>query len=381
VLTRTGASLAALTAACFVVGVMLRYNELLVVAASFLIVEIAAIGWMVSRPRIHAERQLQPNRVVAGTPATGELTVTNNARRRSPAMTVFEQFGAERAVEVAIPGLDPGESHATTYALPTDRRGVFDIGPLNISRSDPFGLMETGQDQRSSERLWVHPIAHQITPFPTGAARDLDGPTSGQAPQGGIAFHTLREYVFGDDLRLVHWRSTARRGKLMVRHNVDTNQPRTLVIFDTRAVVHSDESFEDAVRAVASIVTSSYARRFPVRVRTSGGRTFGSDRGERLESMMDALAELEPTPEPTLADLRQLTMSDRGGYSLAFVTGTAPASDLVAIGPLRSRFDTVTICRLGAKERGTIHELPGAVLINAGVSTDFAHAWNRRVRR
>jgi len=381
VLTRAGRSFAALTVIMFGAGLILRYVELLVVSIAFITVLIGAAAWMLSRPRLQAERELRPNRVVEHGPATGVLTVTNSGRRRSPGMTVLERFGDDRMVDIAIPSLDSNEPHTTTYSLPTDRRGVYDVGPLNISRSDPFGLMHVGQAQRSSERLWVHPRTHRITPFPTGVARDLDGPTSGQAPQGGVAFHTLREYVVGDDLRLVHWKSSARTGTMMVRHNVDTNQPRTLVVFDTRAAVYSGGVFEEAVRAVASIVASSTTSHFPVRVRTTCGVSFGSDLGDRLETMMDHLAELQPSDSQDANDLTQRTAKDRGGFSLAYITGQASAGDLTVLGPLRSRFQTVTISRLGAAGRGTIHELPGAVLINAETSEDFAMAWNRRISR
>ena len=71
-------------------------------------------------------------------------------------------------------------------------------------------------------------------PLPTGNTRHLEGPSSDTSPQGNITFHRLRDYVVGDDLRLVHWRSSARTGKLVVKHNVDTSQPYTVVLLDQR---------------------------------------------------------------------------------------------------------------------------------------------------
>jgi uncharacterized protein (DUF58 family) len=293
---------------------------------------------------------------------------------------VLEHFGPS-VVPVSVPSLARGASHTKPYALPTDRRGVFQVGPMTVSRSDPFQVVQAGQAQRSTETLWVHPSTHDVAPFPNGRNRDLEGPTSGEAPQGGIAFHTLRPYVVGDDLRLIHWKSSARTGDLMVRHNVDTFQPRSLILFDVNAGVHTEEGFEHAVRVVASLLTASIRNNFPVRLRTTAGLVLGSETGHRLDHILDQLAALEPVPDATLASLSRQVASERGGFSLAVVTGQASARDLSVVGPLRGRFQNITIARMGVGGRSSVFELPGAVLINAGTSTDFAQAWNRRIRR
>ena len=131
---------------------------------------------------------------------------------------------------VELPGIDPEATATVIQQLPSDKRGVFQVGPLIVSRSDPFGLIRVGQQQRDIATLYVHPRIVMLTPFPSGVQRDLDGTSMGEAPEGGIAFQNLREYVEGDDLRLVHWRSLAKTGTMMVRHNVDTHQPRSVIV-------------------------------------------------------------------------------------------------------------------------------------------------------
>lgn len=379
-LTSHGRTFLVLAVALCALGLVTGYYELLVIGAACVVVGVVAFGWLLFRPQLSAERDIRPNRVIEGSPAQAVLTVTNRSRRRSPQMVVLESFG-DSVVPVTVPSLARGASHTRPYALPTERRGVFQVGPMTVSRSDPFQVVRAGQPQRSTETLWVHPATHDVAPFPNGKNRDLEGPTSGEAPQGGIAFHTLRPYVVGDDLRLIHWKSSARTGDLMVRHNVDTFQPRSLVLLDVNAAVHSEDGFEQAVRVVASLMQASIRNKFPVRLRTTAGLVLGSESGDRLDRIMDSLAAIEPVPDATLASLSRQVASERGGFSLAVVTGQASAKDLSVVGPLRGRFQNITIARLGIGGRSSVYELPGAVLINAGTSADFAQAWNRRIRR
>lgn len=379
-MTRFGRAALVLALGCIAIGVALNYRELILVGIAPLVVVIVAALWMVARPRLRAERVVRPNRVVEGDAASAMLTVTNMARRRSPAMVALETFG-DSAVSVSVPSLEAGGSHSRPYRLPTDRRGVFKVGPLTVSRSDPFHLMRTGQEQKSTETLWVHPATHIVSPFPNGTTRDLEGPTSGEAPQGGIAFHTLREYVVGDDLRLIHWKSSAKVDRLMVRHNVDTYQPRTLVIFDVNAAVYEGDSFEEAVRVVASLMVANAKNNFPIRLRTTAGLVLGSETGDQIDRILDHLAAIKVNKNASLSKLAPQVATERAGFSLAVITGQAGVAELAAIGPLRARFSNVTIGRVGVRGRGGVFELPGAVLINAGTSGEFAQAWNRRIRR
>ena len=79
----------------------------------------------------------------------------------------------------------------------------------------------------------MHPVAHQ---FPLSAAlraQRWDSSTSDAAPDGTITFHTLREYVPGDDLRFIHWRSSAKLDTLLVRRNIDVSLPMTTMLLVT----------------------------------------------------------------------------------------------------------------------------------------------------
>ncbi|MFT5201912.1 MAG: hypothetical protein ACI9C1_001293 [Candidatus Aldehydirespiratoraceae bacterium] len=361
-------------------GFRLGYPTLSTMGATLIAAVLIALILVGRPPDLASTRVVRPDRVTAGDSATTELTITNTGRRSSSASHGQERFGSG-TIALQIPSLEPHESIVLTNEISTDRRGVFDVGPLTVRRGDPIGLARRGDISSNLTRLIVHPVVHELTPFPAGLRRDLEGLPSGESASGGVTFSNLREYVPGDDFRLVHWRSSARVGSLMVRHNVDVHRPRTTVILDTSAALYDKDSFEDAVRAATSVVVAAMKRRFPFTLRTSDGHII-DDRSSRL-AVMDFLAGIEPNDDPS-ADLAQAAVAaakDPAGLSCAAITGRAGVDVLRTLGPIRNRFEQLTMVRMGSGERSQVHELAGATLINAGTSEDFAHAWNRKMRR
>ncbi|MGI9607761.1 MAG: DUF58 domain-containing protein [Acidimicrobiales bacterium] len=379
-LTSAGKTFLAIGAISFVVGALLDYRTLVALGIAFLVAVAIGRLWIVRRPRVEASRVVVPERVRAGRPARTHLTITNGGRRRTSGGIAYETFGADQ-IPVELPGLEPGDSAVVTTELPTELRGVFRVGPLDVTRGDPFGLVRSGEPEEGVARLWVHPVVHTLDPFPSGLARDLDGPESGEALEGGITFHTLREYVRGDDLRLIHWRSSARSNKLMVRHNVDTNHPRSLIVLDTRASSYTAESFEDAVRAAASIVVASLNRGFEFRLLTTDGLEL--DQRMPAASIMDRLAEIGLSFRGSVDAVFDEVIGDLGGVSLALLTGTSRIDELDSLTRLKDRFDVITIAQFaaaddeGRPDRG----IPDAILLKVSSSQEFARAWNKATRR
>lgn len=376
--TRNGISVAVLSALLFISGWIFGYTPLVIIASALLAALVAAVALVAQKPSMEVGREIVPDRVIAGQDSVAVLTIRNAGRRVLRDGVALERFG-DSIIPVNIAELAAGESVEMIERLPTEHRGVFQVGPLVINRSDPLGLVRRGEWKASSETLWVHPLLHDVAPFPSGMTRDLDGPSSGEAPEGGVAFQNLREYVVGDDRRLIHWRSSARLGKLMVRHNVDTHQPRSLILLDTRPHVYVGDAFEDAVRAAASLAISSLRARFPFRVRTTCGRSF--DQGIGYTQLLDEFAALQPQPEGSLHHLAQIAAREPGSFSVAIITGPGSSDEIIHLGRLSSKFDVVTLCRLGVQLSGDGALLPGAVVLDAHTSSDFARFWNRKVRR
>jgi uncharacterized protein (DUF58 family) len=361
-------------------GLILGYPTLTAMGTTPLAAVLIALVMVGRRPDLISFRRVRPDRVTAGDPVLVELTITNRGRRISNAAHGREQVG-DGSVGVEIPSLEPGESIVVSHEITTDRRGIFVIGPLTVSRADPIGLARRGDIDSELTRLVVHPQIHDVSPFPAGIRRDMEGLSSREAAEGGITFSNLREYVPGDDLRLIHWRSSARVGELMVRHNIDVHRPRTTVILDTSRELYDPESFEDAVRVAASIVVAAMTRRYPFTLRLSDGAMI-DDRTTRV-GLMDFLAAVEPNDDEQL-DLGSAAVAasrDPAGLSCATITGRAGVDTLRSLGPIRRRFAQLTMIRMGSGTTSEVHELAGATLINARTSADFAQAWNRRMSR
>ncbi|MEX5637180.1 DUF58 domain-containing protein [Parafrankia sp. FMc2] len=229
----------------------------------------------------------------------------------------------------------------------------------------------------------VQPRPEFVLPPPTGRSRETDGRTSAAAPSGGVAFHSLREYVRGDDLRLVHWPSSARTGTLMIRHNVVPHEPRMVIMLDTSEAPYTDDSFEEAVRVAASLTVAAFDGGFPVEVRTTAGAHLAAERGLSARGeLLDLFAAARRSEgDPGLPELIRLGLADDGA-ALGIVTGMPAPVVLRAVTAVRRRFAMVSLALLtdpadAPGQPGLVPE--GVFAVRAATSGAFATAWNRAV--
>lgn len=383
-LTGAGQVVLAGSVLLYIAAWRLGYAELNVVVAAGILSVLLASAWTLVRPRVDVERIVVPPRVVRGDPAAAQVTLRSAEGRGLPALQLRDHVAGE-PVDVVLPRLAAGQVCETSYDLPTQRRGVVEIGPLSVVRQDPFGLTRaTAKRNESSETLWVYPRIHQVTPLSSGRRRDLEGPTHDGA-SGSITFHALRQYVNGDDLRLIHWRSTARTGTLMVRQQADPSQPETTIVLDTHTSSYEGDSFEDAVDAVASLVVASTSRRFPVRLLSGGGLvTSGTGRSGRSDmtsgaaALLEYLTPLQPSDDGGLSDAATTLSGQPGGNSLVVVTGTPDPRELMAVETLRSRYVTLAVLRFQADAQPGMSVSDGVIDLVAPDAKTFAALWNEK---
>lgn len=355
-------------------GIGLEWASFDLVGLGLLAVVVVGL-FVVARPSsVVIEREIQPPRVPKGSPAVAFLRFVNRGRRTAPTSVATQPFGAAR-VRTVIPRLRGGERGTRAYRLPTGRRGIFDVAPIEVTRRDPFELFRFSRRYGRIERIWVYPRILALRALPTGKTRHLEGPSSDTSPQGNITFHRLREYRPGDDLRLIHWRSSARLGTLLVKHNVDTSQPYTVVLFDQRPHLYTEETFEQAVDVAASVIVASSANKAPVELRLTGGTVLGGPRVRDATPLIDHLTGVRAYPAGSLQRQLLALRRARGGTSLIVVTGEIVGQELPYLAALRPRFDRIVLISIDT-EHPTLPDVPGVRLIGARDADAAAAAWN-----
>ncbi len=370
-----GAALAAV--ALTVVGLAASWAAVAAIGIGLAALVVGAGIHVSRRPTLRLRREIEPPRVEKGRTAIAVVHATNLSRRAIGPLRIEQRIG-DRPIPALLPRLRRGESGLRTYRLPTAERGIYEIGPIEVPRADPFGLCRTVQRLGTPQRIAVHPRLLALKSLPTGASRNLEGPSSDTSPQGTVTFHRLREYVVGDDLRAVHWPTTARLGKLVVRHNVDTAQPYSVILLDLRPSVYSEETFESAVDIAASLVVSLAADRAPVQLRTTDGTRLGGLAERDPVPIVDHLTEVAADETGSLTAQLLLLRRDRGGTALVVVTGRADLESLPSIAALGRRFDRViAVSVVNRKVPGVAH--PGLTFFPTTDADALAATWNSRV--
>jgi uncharacterized protein (DUF58 family) len=385
-LTNRGWSLCGAGAALLVGARVLGVEELaMLAAAAFLVVVVAFVRVRRHKLRISAERVLRPTRAEAGTAARADLSLMNLGKRTTPVLSAVDSFDAgKRVARFLVPPLTPGEPAEAAYRLPTNRRGIYAVGPLTLSVHDAFGVVETGVTLAGEDRFVVYPAVEDVLPMPGAASRDARmGSMQASRVPVGLDFFGLREYEVGDDLRRVHWRSTARTGELMLRQDEMPWEARSTILLDTRPSTHRGESFERAVEIAASLATAMCRGRRQVRFLTAGGVEIQSSGVDHYPQIMEYLAgasvETYVRWDQVMESLRR-----RGDGPLAAIVADAEPSDLAAVGALRQRLGLVMVVAIrpsayGEVDVGSVPAIPGALTVPVSSSSPFKTAWNQAV--
>jgi len=387
--TGRGVALAIAAVALLAAGWLWGYPELATLGAAAALACVAAGSVIAAKPRLEVERSVTPDRISVGHTAHVHLNVRNAGRWRSVNARAVDAYGAPQALgshgletrRVAIPlaRLRPGKSAAASYAIRAERRGVVEAGPLSIGKRDLLGLAATAGNFGGTGRLWIHPRLHQLGRTPDGLARSLEG-TADKVEQGSLTFHALREYVIGDELRHVHWRTSARIGKLMVKEHLDTSLPTVAIAIDDRAEswpaapgspTPPGEPFEAACEAAYSILTACFRAEYHAAlVPASGAVVSGAGR----DSYGDLLAELAPNAADGLGAYVSRLSSARYGDTLVWITGTEPPTDRLAV--LKRAYPTVIAVHLALGLPTSASLAGGVPTIRAADGEQFAAAWN-----
>ena len=358
-----GASIVAIVAVVF--GMSWRYEELVVTGVA-IGVALAVSLW--SARVAHAARivrRVDTPRVARGEDVRVTYRVSNPGRRRSTPAAIVDRCD-DAVAEVAVPSIEPKHRIDLHAQMPTRRRGIHAIGPWHLERHDPFGL---AIGRRSSDDLGsviVHPRVHLLA-GPYGAMHIVEHEAVirrvASDPLSG--FVSLRQYVQGDDPRMIHWPTTARMGTLMIREHVELRRPEFTIVLDTAADVAPPDDFEEMVDVVASVAIHAIRSGVDVTVRTTSHRHPGSIHSLSQEQVVLDL--LTPVAQAPLHETETLAGIFRAGLDhTAIVMVTGPD------GPARPvlRTDSISVMRVGDGAQPA----PGVALAVDDAAT-FAQRW------
>jgi uncharacterized protein (DUF58 family) len=327
---------------CCVTAVVIGEHDLLRVGLLLVVLPILAAAFVSrTRYRLACSRRIYPPRVDAGSAVSVRVRLDNVSRLPSSALLVEDEIphrlgGRARFV---VGRIEPGGSRDLSYRLHAQLRGRYRIGPMSIRLTDPFGLCELSRAFRSSDELVVAPTIEQLPAvhrpgsLSRSVARHL---TSSVVSEDDV---TTRPYQSGDDLRRVHWKTTARAGELMVRREEHPPTGGATVLLDTReqswAAGGPPLAFEWAVSATGSIAIHLTGSGGAVRLIYATG-VAATGTATTVTALLDALATVttseSESPWPALAAMRT---ARRG--TLVAVLGRTDAATAASIAAARPR--------------------------------------------
>lgn len=368
-LTRSG--LGAIVTALVVAGLGLwwNYEELVVLAVGIGLVVLLAVVIASRRLRATVERHVLSVRVARGDPVRLSYRLVNNTTYRSGRATLIDRCDDE-VVRTPMNPLGSGDVEDVTAHIATHRRGIFEVGPLDIERIDPF-MLAVGRWRNPDGRMnlvTVHPKVYELV-GPQGSSRVVENESiirrAATDPMSG--FVSMRDYVAGDDPRLIHWPTTARTGTLMVREHVEVRRPEFTIVVDAAPGASTDVDFEEIVDVAATLAVHALRSGLDVVVRTTSAVHPGS--AAPLHSEAEVLDLLTP--------VRRSTDDEPIDFLTLFAHGFDHTSVLLLTGPAgpstqASTVDHVTTICIGEGARAA-----GTVSLAAQDAPDFVSRWRR----
>lgn len=286
-------------------------------------------------------RRRPPGRIFAQQPFLMEISVENNKRRLASYSIEIEDLVGGKPLDkkcyfLKIP---PRKNQKTSYRHTFVRRGLYQFDGFRVATRFPFALFNKRREADQSQEVVVFPAVYELPP-PTPTARHHGDTLVSRVGRTG-EFFGLREYRDGDDRRAIHWRSSARTGRLLVREYEEEAERRTTIIVDNALPRNADEdaveSLESTLSLAASLAMSYLKRGYAIRLVCRGAMLrygVGEAHLSRALKMLALLptvddktpfsASLEPRAENLLLipSVRDFRPADRpGGVSRVFEAG------------------------------------------------------------
>jgi uncharacterized protein (DUF58 family) len=307
VLTRRGKVVLVLAFVLLVAGRILGVTELFgLAAAAVVVVAVGVTRARAPRLRVTLSGQVAPPVIAAGDLAALEVAIENSGTVPTPAgrLQLVPAGGADGPL-IEVPRLVPGERASVSLRLPTERRGRHEVTGFDAVLVDALGTARRRITGLGPTRFGVRPVVEALSAtLPAGGGGAELETTRSSADRLRSGASLLRPYVPGDDLRRVHWPTTARIGDIMVREGGDRERQATsgITVLLSASILGSGdqgvegERFEHAVCITASLLTAA-AREGTFRLVIPGAVDSGDGTGARhLDAALEALTDVRASP-------------------------------------------------------------------------------------
>ena len=321
-LTPVGWAVIAAMLAGTVAALAFGWLEGFIVAVMGLVALVVAVALVASPSPLSVSLRMKNDRIVAGQVAVGRVRVVNESGRRSGSTLVEVTIGRGSG-EFLVPPISGNGTWNESFSVMTKRRGVINVGPARTVRMDGLGLLRRVRSWDDPILVHVHPPTVRFSFDATGMQMDVEGVASEKLTSSDVSFHALRDYEPGDDRRAVHWPSTARFGRLIVRQFEETHRSHHMVLLDTRVDAWDRRSFETAVSVAASLALAGSGEARTVSMHTADEWI---PTGSPM-AMLDALSEMETSTRSEFAGIVRRCIMERGGISVLSIVVGAGVDD------------------------------------------------------
>ena len=366
--TPTGWAVVMLVVVGLALAVAFQWVEALACALAGVVALLLAAMRVAWRPPHVVSIRVPNERIVAGQTAVGEISVRNE-RARSVRSGIIELPIGTGTGEFVVPPLGAHETWDEMFLISSRHRGIINVGPARAVRSDALGLLRRVRMWDEPVLLHVHPRTVRVPFDATGFQLDVEGVSTGKLSSSDVSFHALRDYEPGDDRRAVHWQSTARLGKLIVRQYEETHRSHHVIVLDTSRDAWDHDSFETAVSVASSLGLANLRESRPVSLSTTEGWL---PSGVAMR-MLDALSEVKARSFGDLSRRVREAVAQRPGVSaLTIIVGPnvtdTEAAHLARLVPIDV---PVSIIRIGAEGVRARRDLGRGVLLDCSTLDDL----------
>lgn len=373
---------AALGAAFALAILWVGFGERLLLAVAVFMVLAVIFGMAYVRssaPRARLTRHISPVQVHDGDRAIVQLSLVSSRRLHSAIVEdVVQSLGTASFVADRVDEREPMKARYEVLCKP---RGVYKVGPAIVKVRDPMALAESVSAGRRADRLVVFPMVEDLTGLPVVRGQDpnVNSARANFSHSGGDDFFTLREYQRGDDLRRVHWPSSARQDELMIKQLEMPWQSRALVLLDIRAETYSTpEAFEHAVRGTASAIRHLYRHGFSPTLWAGSARGTTVSTTQAYGIALEELATVQPAAGLDFGALMtRLRRDGLAGGALVMVTGILDGDGVSVFKTLSRDYYKTIVMTVSERDNEAMHQVQraGAVAVASGPASHWAPSW------